>query len=142
MSPAPPPPSPPPPPPTQTTWIWTSKGPVAVATPVPGTPGLPLPPRSYHITYAYTWQLAGEYTSTGIPQEVLFGTGCEACEIEIIEGTMAIGTILIRNGGFLRTVSLNGIYRTGDRISVPIDKGTTGIRIQCTAGARYRVIVR
>lgn len=74
--------------------------------------------------------------------EILFGSGCEACEIEMLEGTMAIGTILIRNGPVVRTVLLNSIHRPGEFVPVPIDRGTTGIRIQCTAGARFRVLVR
>ena len=74
--------------------------------------------------------------------EILFGSGCEACEIEMLEGTMAIGAILIRNGPLVRNVLLNSIHQAGDLISVPIDKGTTGFRIHCTAGARFRVLVR
>ncbi len=75
-------------------------------------------------------------------KEVSFAGGAGECYLEFESGSTVINTIVVREGGKKRSVTVASRFDRGQRYVLPLGGYATGIRISCSGGGSFKVWYR
>jgi hypothetical protein len=86
---------------------------------------------------------AGEYQAKGEAKEVKVSQAVRYCRIDVVEGTVIINTIVIREGGKKTPIKVVAKLQKDAKHVVDFGKihNITGIRISDDSGGKYKVML-